>query len=85
MVATADVPGGLPPSPDAGMPQEAPERGLRVPDGCYILISRSLGMSLLRKIFAEAADAGCTAVFRGIGKGGIQELEIGRASCRERV
>lgn len=74
LVATADVPGGLPPSPDAGMPQETPERGLRVPDGCYILISRSLGMSLLRKIFAEAADAGCTAVFRGIGKGGIQEL-----------
>ena len=56
------------------MLQEAPERALRVPDGCYILVSRSLGTGLIRKIFAEAADAGCTAVFRGLGKGGIQEL-----------
>ena len=59
---------------EAGLPQESRERGIRAPDGCYILLSRSLGERLIRKIFAEASHAGCTAVFRGIGKGGIQEL-----------
>ena len=64
----------LPPVPDAFILSPAPEREIRASDGCYILLSESLGEALLRKALEEAADAGCTAVFRGLGKGGIKGL-----------